>query len=75
MYKEKFANNLKKERIKKGLNQNQIAKELETTQTTIAKYENGKLEPKIENIGKIADILECSIDYLMGRTENKEINK
>ena len=28
--------------------------------------------PKSENLAKIADYLDCSVDYLMGRTEEKE---
>lgn len=31
--------------------------------------------PKADNLAKIADYLECSIDYLMGRTEIPEVNK
>lgn len=29
--------------------------------------------PKSENIAKIADYLDCSVDYLLGRTEVKEV--
>jgi len=29
----------------------------------------------VESIAKIADVLDCSIDYLMGRTEKEEVNK
>ena len=28
-----------------------------------------------ENIAKIADYLDCSVDYLLGRTDNPEINR
>ena len=31
--------------------------------------------PSAETICKIADYLDCSVDYLYGRTENPEINK
>lgn len=27
------------------------------------------------NLAKIADYLDCSVDYLLGRTENPEVNK
>ena len=30
---------------------------------------------KLDSIAKIADELNCSIDYLTGRTDNKEVNK
>lgn len=31
--------------------------------------------PKADNLAKIADVLECSTDYLLGRTNIIEINK
>lgn len=31
--------------------------------------------PKADNLAKIADYLGCSVDYLLGRTDNSEINK
>lgn len=31
--------------------------------------------PKADNLAKIADRLNCSMDYLMGRTDKPEINK
>lgn len=31
--------------------------------------------PKADNLAKIADYLDVSVDYLLGRTDNPEINK
>lgn len=31
--------------------------------------------PKADNLAKIADYLDCSVDYLLGRTDNPETNK
>lgn len=31
--------------------------------------------PKADNLARIADYLDCSVDYLLGRTDNPEINK
>ncbi len=31
--------------------------------------------PKADNLAKIADYLGCSVDYLLGRTDNPEVNK
>ncbi len=31
--------------------------------------------PKADNIAKIADYLGCSVDYLLGRTDNPEVNR
>ena len=40
---------------------------------TIAKMTSGN-DIQTHNFAKIADCLECSVDYLLGRTELKEIN-
>lgn len=31
--------------------------------------------PSVDKIHKIADYLNCSVDYLLGRTDNPDINK
>lgn len=36
-------------------------------------YDNHMI--KADSLAKIADVLECSIDYLMGRTDIIEVNK
>lgn len=41
----------------------------------ISDWKKGKSKPKIEAIEKIADYLNCSIDFLLNRTDNPEINK
>ena len=30
--------------------------------------------PKADNLAKIADALDCSVDYLLGRTDKSEVN-
>lgn len=41
----------------------------------ISDWKSGKSKPNIDAITKIADYLDCSIDYLLGRTDNPAINK
>ena len=36
---------------------------------------SGGSTPKSENLAKIADYLDCSVDYLLGRTDNPQINR
>jgi len=31
--------------------------------------------PKADNLARIADCLDCSVDYLLGRTDNPEVNR
>lgn len=60
--------------LKKGTKPNPLAKELGISSGIITKWKSGSV-PNGEMLVKIADHLECSIDYLMGRTDNPEINK
>ena len=53
---------IKETLLKAGLNQ-----------YTMDKYKTSV--PSATNLGKIAEALNCSVDYLLGRTENPEINK
>ena len=42
---------------------------------TLSSMQSGGFYPRVEAIAKIADYLDCSVDYLLGRTDNPEINK
>jgi len=66
---------LKELRKKKGISQLRLATELNTTQNTISRYETGEREPGIDELIKIADYFNVSVDYLVGRTENPKINR
>lgn len=66
---------LKELRKKKGISQLRLATELHTTQNTISRYETGEREPGIDELIKIADYFNVSVDYLIGRTENPAINR
>ena len=66
---------LKELRKKKKLSQLRLAIDLSTTQNTISRYETGEREPDMEALIKIADYFDVSVDYLLGRTNNPEMNK
>ncbi len=63
-----FCKNLKRLRKNKHISQSEMAEMLGVSQRTISHYENGTCEPNINCLGKIADILETSIDYLVGHS-------
>ena len=66
---------LKELRKKKGISQLRLATDLNTTQNTISRYETGEREPGINELIKIADYFNVSVDYLIGRTENPKMNR
>ena len=66
--------NLKRIRKEKNITQIRLSVAVEISQETISAYENGKALPSAETLIKIADFLDVSIDYLLGRTDNPIVN-
>lgn len=60
---------IKELRIAKGLSQQQIAQRIGVNQNTFSRYENSIIHPSLEVLVLIADILEVTTDYLLGREE------
>ena len=61
--------NLKKIREAKNLTQQNIADMLNIQRPTYTRYENGEREPDFETVLKLSEILEVSVDYLLGKTD------
>ena len=53
------------------LTQQQMADKLFINRRTYSSYEVGSRSIPVETLGKIADIYDTSIDYLVGRTDVK----
>lgn len=71
-----FGTNIKKIRQIKGLSQQAFAELLELNRGVISSYEEGRAEPKIESLLKIAKILNLTTDDLLSKpvTINKITN-
>lgn len=59
----------------KDLNQSQIAELLHTSQTVYSRYERGFRTIPVEHLLILADFYGVSVDYILGRTNVKELNK
>lgn len=55
--------------------QREVAAVLNVSQNTYSQYENGVIEWTAENLIKLADFYNVSVDYLLGRTEKRETEK
>ena len=49
----------------------QFAQEFNISQGTIGMWETGKREPDFETTSRIADFFHVSVDYLLGRDDEK----
>lgn len=61
---------LKELRKDRNLLQSDVAKVLSKTITCICDWERGRTEPSIEDLAKLADFFNVSIDYLVGREDD-----
>ena len=67
-----LATRLKQCRKEKGLTQGQVAIYCDITEKAYQNYELMTREPKVEILIKIANLFDVSLDYLVGRTDQKQ---
>lgn len=67
-YNGPFASSLRQLMENRNVTQADLALKIEVTPQTVSQYCNGISEPGYDNLVKIADYLDVSIDYLLGRT-------
>lgn len=53
----------------------QISKSTNISKGLLSEYKSGIKKPTIENLIKLADYLDVSVDYLLGRTDKPEVNR
>lgn len=64
-----FQERLIEQRKLNQLTQRQVADYLQMAQPSYIRYENGTSEPTLDNLVKLADLFDVSIDYLLGRKD------
>lgn len=57
------------------ITQKQLSLNIGVSEGNISDWKSGRAAPGIEILPKIAEYLECSIDYLLGRTDNPQVQK
>ena len=56
-------------RKRAGMKQKELARVLQIADSTLSYWEQGKFEPGNDAVRRIADYFQCSVDYLLGRTD------
>lgn len=64
----KFPERVKEVRLEKGLSCKQLADKVQVSVRTVNFWESGERECSFEMLLKLSNILDVSIDYLLGRT-------
>lgn len=57
---------IKRAREAKGLNQKEVASALGVSQPTVSDWEAGRKTPTRKNLLRLSELLESSVDYLLG---------
>lgn len=71
---DRMKNRLKQLRKSKGYTQVSLQMQLGIEQSLLSKYENGERIPNVDALIKLADLYNVSIDYILCRTDNPQIN-
>lgn len=60
--------------VSKELSKNKLLINAGLNKSVFDNMKKGQI-PSVDKIHKIADYLDCSVDYLLGRTDKPEVNK
>jgi transcriptional regulator with XRE-family HTH domain len=67
---QEFSERLKKMRKANSFTQRDIANKLNIQRVTYSHYETGRSQPSIDTLIILSGIFNCSIDYLVGVSDN-----
>lgn len=70
-----FSERIRELRIENGMTQDDVGKIIGVKRTSIYTYEKGLNYPEVRGLMALADYFDISVDYLLGRTDNPEINR
>jgi len=70
-----FKENYNKLIQKKQITTYKVMKDTGIPKSVIYYWVTGERKPASEHLTKLADYLDCSTDYLLGRTDNPEVNR
>lgn len=60
-------------RQESGMTQQQVADAIQTTLRQYQRFEKGEQKPGFDNLIRLADCFQVSLDYLAGRTERRSV--
>ncbi|QWI52537.1 helix-turn-helix domain-containing protein [Bacillus mycoides] len=66
---------IKELRKERKWSQKELGEKVEVSESFVSKVESGKKQPSREVTTKIAEVLNVTTDYLLGRSEDPELNE
>lgn len=72
---QEISNTIKNYAKSKKIAIGKMLSDCDLSKNTLSSMQSGGYLPRAETLIKIADHLNCSVDYLLGRTDNPEVNR
>ena len=69
-----FADTMKKLREEKGLSQNEIAKRMYVTRSTVSRWESGLRLPDATMIARLSEVLDVNVNFLLNAAAQSDEN-
>lgn len=70
-----FSERMRELRLARGMSQDAVGKIIGVKRYSVYSYEKGLNYPEVRGLIALADYFGVSIDYLVGRTDNPEVNR
>ena len=70
-----FGKKLREAREAKSFSQAELARQIESHHSIIGKYERDEVKPTIDVVKKLAEVLDTTVGYLLGESEDRELLK
>jgi len=70
-----FGQRLKERRVSQGMTQADLARKSATSSSSISHFENGRNDPSLATLQRLADCLSCSLNWLVLGNEGEETEK
>lgn len=65
-----FPQRLREARLKRGMSQGDVAAKAGMPPASVSHFENGTRKPSFANLRRLAQVLNASTDYLLGRVDD-----
>lgn len=68
-------NAILKFRVRKGITQEELARNISVDRTTVTKWETGKSKPRVDVLLKLSVVFECTVDDLLREEKTKNVKR
>lgn len=71
----KLSNNIRSERARLGLSQDEFASILDVDASTLRRWESDESSIKACHLKRMSELFKCTVDYLLGMSEERTVSR